>query len=51
MCQENTENSADECLPCACLAISAIFSTGAFCRIAFSVTPNDIIQRTYDQDV
>jgi hypothetical protein len=32
MCQENAGNSADECLP---YSLSAIFSTGAFCRMHF----------------
>jgi hypothetical protein len=38
-CQENAGNSADECLPCARIAISANFSNGAFCRIAFPRRP------------
>jgi hypothetical protein len=35
MCQQNTENSADECLPCACIAISTIFSADAFVELHF----------------
>jgi hypothetical protein len=41
---EYAENSVDKCLPCACLAISTIFSTEAFIELQFSVTLNDIIQ-------
>jgi hypothetical protein len=39
MCQENAGNSADECLPYSRIAISAIFSTGAFCRMHFRLPP------------
>jgi hypothetical protein len=43
MCQENAENSAGECLPWARIAIPGNFSTRAFCKITFPVTPKDLI--------
>jgi hypothetical protein len=49
MGQENAGNSADECLPCARIEISAIFSIGTFFyRIAFPVTLNDLKNHIYD---
>jgi hypothetical protein len=51
MCRENAGNSADECLSCTFIATSAIFSSRAFCRIAFPVIANDIILRTYHRNV